>query len=200
MSDPIPNSSVTADPTLDRLRRIAMIITAARLAAAPLIAWLILTAHPTLAFWLLLLAGIGALLEGAAALMFKTRTALGSVLDALADRLLPALALLALALIAAAPWWAVLPLLAREGILAVGSDLPRTLGKGPWLPEPRWAGHIIGVLQGLLALLVLAVIGPGIGFDFYIGPVALIVTLLAMASLIVAFLRRRRDGDRDALA
>lgn len=200
MSDPNPSSSATADPTLDRLRRITMIITTARLVAAPVLAWLILTGHPTLAFWLLLLAGVGALLEGAAALMFKTRTKIGTALDELADRSLPTFVLIALLILGVAPIWAMLAVLTRSLVIGVSVDIPELVGRPPWLREPRWLAHINLVTQGLLALLILAVIGPGIGFDFYIGPVALIVTILAMASLIVAFLRRRRDGDRDALA
>lgn len=194
MSEPV-SDSVPSDPTLERLRRITMGITAARLAAALLLAWLILSGHMTLAFWLLVLAGLGALLEGAAALLFKTRTRLGAVLDGVADRALPLLAILALSYAGLLPLWVLIPVILRELALALVQKLPESAGNNPWLREPRWLFHVNIVLLDLLVLLVLLVQGPGMALDVFVLPLELLAVALSIGSLIVAYLRRPKPED-----
>lgn len=194
MSDNAPENLAT-DPTLERLRGITMGITAGRLLAALLIGWLIYSGHMTLAFWLFVLAGLGALLEGSAALLFKTRTRLGGLLDGLADRLLPLLALAALTYKGLLPLWVLIPVLLRELVLALGQKLPESAGNDPWIREPRWLFHINIVAMDALAILFLLIQGPGFGFDLFIMPAELVVIGLALASLVLAFLRRPRPED-----
>lgn len=194
MSDNAPENLAT-DPTLERLRGITMGITAGRLLAALLIGWLIYSGHMTLAFWLLVLAGLGALLEGSAALLFKTRTRLGGLLDGLADRLLPLLALAALTYKGLLPLWVLIPVLLRELVLALGQKLPESAGNDPWIREPRWLFHINIVAMDALAILFLLIQGPGFGVDLFIMPAELVVIGLALASLVLAFLSRPRPED-----
>lgn len=194
MSDSAPETMAT-DPTLERLRRITMGITAGRLLSALLIGWLIYSGHMTMAFWLFVLAGLGALLEGSAALLFKTRTRLGGVLDGLADRLLPLLALGALTYKGMLPLWVLIPLLLRELVLALGQKLPESAGNAPWIREPRWLFHINIVAMDALAILFLLIQGPGFGVDLFILPAELLVVGLALASLLLAFVNRPKPED-----
>lgn len=194
MTDPL-SETLPSDPTLERLRRMTIGITAARLAAALLLGWLIYSGHMTLAFWLLLLAGFGALLEGAAALAFKTRTKLGDRLDGLADRLLPLLAILALSYKGLLPLWLLIPVLLRELALALGQKLPEAAGNDPWIREPRWLFHLFIVTLDLLVLLILLVQGPGIAVDALVLPMELLVLGLVVASLVTAYLRRPSAED-----
>lgn len=194
MSDLAPENTAT-DPTLERLRRITMGITAGRLLSALLIGWLIFSGHMTLAFWLFVLAALGALLEGSAALLFKTRTRLGGILDGLADRLLPLLALTALTYKGLLPLWVLVPVLLRELVLALGQKLPETAGNEPWIREPRWLFHINIVVMDALAILFLLIQGPGFGVDLFILPAELLVVVLALASLVLAFVSRPKPED-----
>lgn len=194
MSDLAPETTAT-DPTLERLRRITMGITAGRLLSALLIGWLIYSGHYAWAFWLFVLAALGALLEGSAALLFKTRTRLGGILDGLADRLLPLLALTALAYNGLLPLWVLIPVLLRELVLALGQKLPETAGNEPWIREPRWLFHINIVAMDALAILFLLIQGPGFGVDLFILPAELLVVGLVLASLVLAFVSRPKPED-----
>lgn len=194
MSDLAPETTAT-DPTLERLRRITMGITAGRLLSALLIGWLIYSGHYAWAFWLFVLAALGALLEGSAALLFKTRTRLGGILDGLADRLLPLLALTALAYNGLLPLWVLIPVLLRELVLALGQKVPETAGNEPWIREPRWLFHINIVAMDALAILFLLIQGPGFGVDLFILPAELLVVGLVLASLVLAFVRRPKPED-----
>jgi len=194
MSDLTPDTTAT-DPTLERLRRITMGITAGRLVAALLVGWLIYSGHMGWAFWLFVMAAFGALLEGSAALLFKTRTRLGGVLDGLADRLLPLLALTALAYKGLLPLWVLIPVLLRELVLALGQKLPEVAGNEPWIREPRWLFHVNIVAMDALAILFLLIYGPGFGVDLFILPTELLVVFLALASLVLAFIRRPQPED-----
>lgn len=194
MSDSLSETTAT-DPTMERLRRMTMGITAARLVAALLIAWLIYSGHMTIAFWLFVLAGLGALLEGLAALVFKTRTRLGSVLDGVADRLLPILALAALTYNNLVPLWVLIPVLLRELVLALGQYLPQSAGNDPWIREPRWLFHLNIIAMDLLALIILVFQGPGFGMDLFIMPAELLVVVLALGALVAAYLNRPKPED-----
>lgn len=194
MSDLAPETTAT-DPTLERLRRITMGITAGRLLSALLIGWLIYSGHYAWAFWLFVLAALGALLEGSAALLFKTRTRLGGILDGLADRLLPLLALTALAYNGLLPLWVLIPVLLRELVLALGQKVPETAGNEPWIREPRWLFHINIVAMDALAILFLLIQGPGFGVDLFILPAELLVVGLVLASLVLAFVSRPKPED-----
>lgn len=194
MSESLSETTAT-DPTLERLRRITMGITTGRLLSALLIGWLIYSGHMTLAFWLFVLAGLGALVEGLAALAFRTRTRLGGALDGLADRLLPLLALSALAYKGSLPLWVLIPVLLRELVLALGQKLPESAGNAPWIREPRWLFHVNIVAMDLLAVTFLLVQGPGFGVDLFIMPMELLVVGLALASLVLAFVARPQPED-----
>ncbi len=194
MSDLTPDTTAT-DPTLERLRRITMGITAGRLVAALLVGWLIYSGHMGWAFWLFVIAAFGALLEGSAALLFKTRTRLGGVLDGFADRMLPLLALTALAYKGLLPLWVLIPVLLRELVLALGQKLPEAAGNEPWIREPRWLFHVNIVAMDALAILFLLIYGPGFGVDLFILPTELVVVILALASLVLAFIRRPKPED-----
>lgn len=189
------SETMATDPTLERLRRITMGITAGRLLSALLIGWLIYSGHMTLAFWLFVLAALGALLEGSAALLFKTRTRLGGLLDGLADRLLPLLALAALTYKGMLPLWVLIPVLLRELVLALGQKLPESAGNDPWIREPRWLFHINIVAMDALAILFLLIQGPGFGVDLFILPAELLVVGLVLASLALAFFSRPKPED-----
>lgn len=191
MSDPTYDT-VPTDPTLEKLRRFTMSITVGRLVAAPLLGWLIYAAHPALAFWLMVVAGFGALLEGTIHLFFSTRTRLSARLDRVADRLIPLAAFMALYLVGQLPLWVLLPVLAHVLALLLGRDLPESFGNDPWVTEPGWLSFLNIVAQDLAILIILAIQGPGIGLDLLVMPAELLVIGLAIGTLVLMFLRRAR--------
>lgn len=191
MSDPY-DDTVPSDPTLEKLRRFTLGITVGRLVLAPLLGWLIFAAHPAISFWLMVLAGFGALLEGTIHLFFSTRTRISARLDRVADRLIPLAAFVALYLVGQLPIWVLLPALAHVVALLLGRDLPESFGNDPWVTEPGWLSFLNIVAQDLLILIILAIQGPGIGLDLLVMPAEMLVVALVIGTLVMMFLHRAR--------
>lgn len=93
-------------------------LSVARLLGVPLFLWLVLSAQADVwAFAVLVVAGITDWLDGFLARRLDQRSALGAILDPLADRLYIAATLIGLALRAFIPWWLVGVLVLREVML-----------------------------------------------------------------------------------
>lgn len=99
-----------------------------RLLGVPVFLWLIVGVHEyTIAFVLLVLAGITDYADGAIARRWNQFSEVGAKLDPLADRLYIAATVIGLAIVEIIGWWLVLALLAREVfLLALVPALRRT--------------------------------------------------------------------------
>jgi len=110
------------------LKHLPNILSLARLAAAPLTAWLILEGHDTAAFLLFAAAGLSDGLDGFIARHWQVTSRSGAWLDPAADKLLMLLCLLALWQIDVAPWWLLALMILRDVCIVLGLGLARLSG------------------------------------------------------------------------
>lgn len=90
-----------------------------RIASIPLIAWLIASHHLVWSLIVMALSGASDGLDGYIARKYNQVTVLGQVLDPIADRLLIACSVLALAIAKIIPWWIVVLVIARDVTMLV---------------------------------------------------------------------------------
>jgi cardiolipin synthase (CMP-forming) len=97
------------------------VLTAARVVLAPTFLWLYLRGDEDGALLTFAVAAGTDALDGLAARLLGQQTRVGAFLDAAADKLLVACALIALALKGQVPWWLTGVVVGRDALLAVGS-------------------------------------------------------------------------------
>jgi cardiolipin synthase len=105
-------------------RSIPNAITIARLLALPLFVWLYSQDAPHASWATAVLVAVMALsdvLDGWLARRCRWQTALGRVLDPVADRVLFIVVVAALMVFGTLPWWAVVPLIVRDTVLLIGA-------------------------------------------------------------------------------
>ena len=96
-------------------------LTASRLVLAPVFLWLYLKGNEDGALIAFAVAAATDALDGLAARLLRQQTLLGAFLDAAADKLLLACALIALAVKGQVPWWLAGVVVGRDVLLAAGS-------------------------------------------------------------------------------
>ena len=107
----------------------ANLVTAIRLALIPVFLWLLFgTGHRALAAWLLGALGATDWVDGYLARRLHQVSAVGKVIDPVADRILVMVGLLAVAAAGGVPWWFSLITLARELIVSLMTLLLAALG------------------------------------------------------------------------
>ena len=107
----------------------ANLVTAIRLALIPVFLWLLFgTGHRALAAWLLGALGATDWVDGYLARRLEQVSAVGKVIDPVADRILVMAGLLAVAAAGGVPWWFALITLARELIVSLMTLLLAALG------------------------------------------------------------------------
>lgn len=107
----------------------ANLVTAIRLALIPVFLWLLFgTGHRALAAWLLGALGATDWVDGYLARRLHQVSAVGKVIDPVADRILVIVGLLAVAAAGGVPWWFALITLARELIVSLMTLLLAALG------------------------------------------------------------------------
>ncbi len=110
MSDEVSGSGWLTWPNL---------ITVVRLLALPVFLWLLFgTGHRADAAWLLGLLGATDWIDGYVARRFNQVSAIGKVLDPVADRILMMTGLIAVAAAAGVPWWFAIATLVREALVS----------------------------------------------------------------------------------
>jgi cardiolipin synthase len=140
------------------------VLTAARLVLAPVFLWLYLTGDEDGALIAFAVAAATDALDGLAARMLRQQTVLGAYLDAAADKLLVACALVALSVKGQVPWWLTGVVVGRDVLLAVGS-LFLALRHAPVPVRPTRVGKYATALVFLIVVVVLAA-------DYHDTPVA----------------------------
>jgi len=139
------------------------VITLLRLAAVPVVAWLILQQRWEAACWLFLASAVSDGIDGLLARWLNQMTQLGAALDTVADKALGVVTLVLLTLAEAIPLWVTLAILLRDSIIVLGALSYRGLA-GHLEIHPTWLGktHMFAelsllalVLGGLAGLLVL---------------------------------------------
>lgn len=139
-------------------------LTLARIVLVPLVVWLIVTHEMAAAFVLFLLAGISDAADGFLAKRFHWRTELGAYLDPIADKLLLVSIYVTLGFANHLPAWLVIAVVSRD-ILIIGAFLLSWVLTRPVPIRPLPISKANTLAQIVLAGLVLAELGLGLGFD-----------------------------------
>ena len=133
-------------------------ITVARLCAVPATVWLILHGRLDQGFCLFVGAGISDAVDGWLARIRNARSALGAILDPLADKTLLVSVYVTLAAIGVLPDWLAILVVFRDLLIIGGFLMLWVLGAPPVI-RPLWVSKLNTTLQIGLAALALALAG-----------------------------------------
>ena len=136
------------------VRHVPNLLSALRLLAAPMAAWLILNDHDTAALLTFAAAGASDGLDGFVARRWGVTSDFGAWLDPAADKFLMLLCLVALLAIGAAPLWLVALVVARDLAIAGGWLLIKLFGL-PFAITTLFLGKISTVMQVLYIFILL---------------------------------------------
>lgn len=134
---------------------VALTITLLRFLLAPLLVWLLLQERYFAALGVFLVGSISDALDGFIARRFNQCTALGALLDPLADKLLIACGILVLAWQDLFPLWLLIAVLLRDFIIMGGALAYRRL-TGSLEMAPLTISKVNTTLQFVLVLAILA--------------------------------------------
>ena len=140
------------------IRHVPNLLSASRLAAAPLAAWLIHSGHDTAALLVFAAAGASDALDGFIARRWGAVSDFGAWLDPAADKLLMLLCLIALFSIGVTPAWLLALVVSRDLAIAAGWLMIKLLGLEV-ATRPLFLGKLSTAMQVLYifaALLLLA--------------------------------------------
>jgi len=160
----------------DRVLTVPNVLSMIRLALVPVFLWLLLVAHADAwAIGILMFTGASDWADGKIARMMNQSSRLGELLDPAVDRIYMITIPIAFALRHFVPWWFVIALIARDGILAATlpalrsrglTSLPVTyIGKGATFAlMSGFPLILLGQFDGLWSRVVLAI---GWGFTIW---------------------------------
>ena len=134
------------------------VITLLRIAAVPVVAWLILDEHWEAACWLFLAAAVSDGIDGLLARWLNQMTQLGAALDSVADKALGVVTLVMLTQAEAIPLWVTLSILLRDSVIVLGALSYRGLA-GHLEIHPTWLGKTHMFAEFVLLTVVLAGLG-----------------------------------------
>ena len=140
------------------------VLTATRIVLAPIFLWRYLVGDEDGALIAFAAAALTDGLDGLAARLLRQQTRIGAFLDAAADKLLIACALIALAVRGQVPWWLAGIVVGRDVLLAAGSIFLAAT-HAPLPVRPTRIGKYAMALVALIVVVVLAA-------DYHDTPVA----------------------------
>lgn len=152
------------------------LITLLRLCAVPAAVWLIIKGRLDLAFWVFVGAGVSDALDGWIARRWNLRSALGALLDPVADKALLVSVYVTLAMIGVLPDWIAILVVFRDAVIVGGVVVFYLLGT-PRPIEPILVSKANTALQ--IGLAAVALFLAGFGFE---APALLMVLLWAAAA------------------
>ena len=171
------------------------LITVARLCAVPATVWLILNGRLDLAFWMFVGAGVSDAVDGWLARVRNARSALGAVLDPMADKLLLVCVYVTLAAIGVLPDWLAILVVFRDLVIVGGVLALWVLGQPPKI-RPLMVSKLNTAAQIALAALALLLAGFGLRADglLYAAVWAVAGTTFASGAAYVAAALRRQPS------
>jgi len=190
------------------LGKLPNLISLARIAGAPVFAWLLLAQNERYASaWLLGALGASDWLDGWLARKSNTVTDIGKVLDPVADRILIVVAAIAVLVDGSFPLWLGAVILLREALVSVGVLVLAALG-APRI-DVLWVGKA-GTLALMVAVPMFLVAEANVSWSEIAEPIAwvtaiggLILGWIAAGSYVplgLRALRSRREGEGAPLA
>lgn len=172
------------------------LITLVRLCAVPATIWLILQQRLDIAFGLFVGAGISDALDGWLARVRNARSALGALLDPVADKALLVSTYVTLAVIGVLPDWLAILVVFRDLVIVGGVLVLWVLGQPPTI-RPLFISKFNTLLQLGLAALALLLAGFGLKAALLLQAMIWLVAATTFASgvaYVVSALRGPRAG------
>lgn len=174
------------------------LITLARLCAVPAAVWLILQHRLDIAFLVFVGAGISDGVDGWLARVRNARSALGAILDPVADKALLVSVYVTLAAVGVLPDWLAILVVFRDLVIVGGVLVLWVLGQQPAI-RPMMLSKLNTALQIALAAVALLLAGFGLRADGLLSAMVWTVagtTLASGAVYVAAALHKQRDGQR----
>ena len=165
----------------ERVLNLPNVITLLRIAAVPVIAWLILQRLWEPACWLFLAAAVSDGIDGFLARRLNQMTQLGAALDTVADKALGVVTLVMLTLEETIPMWVTLAILLRDSVIVLGALSYRGLA-GHIEIHPTWLGKTHTFAEFALLALVLGGLAGVLAMEDWLTPLFVTVFAIAVAS------------------
>jgi len=165
----------------ERVLNLPNVITLLRIAAVPVIAWLIQQRMWEPACWLFLAAAVSDGIDGFLARRLNQMTQLGAALDTVADKALGVVTLVMLTLEEAIPMWVTLAILLRDSVIVLGALSYRGLA-GHLDIHPTRLGKTHMFAEFALLALVLAGLAGVLAMEAWLTPLFVAVFAVAVAS------------------
>ena len=167
------------------------VITLARLCAVPLAVWLVVQRRLDLAFWLFVAAGLSDAVDGWLARRSGTRSAVGAILDPMADKLLLVSMYVTLAFMQVLPDWLAILVVFRDVLIVGGLLLLWVLGV-PTRIKPLLISKANTAAQITLAALVLMLKGFDLSAPMLLEAMIWLVAFTTFASGVAYVLQAAR--------
>lgn len=171
------------------------LITLARLCAVPATVWLILQHRLDLAFWLFVGAGVSDAIDGWLARTFNARSALGALLDPVADKALLVSVYVTLAGIGMLPAGLAILVVFRDLVIVGGVLVLWVLGAPPTI-RPLMISKLNTALQIILAALTLLLSGFALHAPLLHGALVWLTAATTLASGVAYVVGTLRRGAR----
>ncbi len=165
----------------ERVFNLPNVITMLRIAAVPVVGWLILQQRWEAACWLFLAAAVSDGIDGLLARWLGQMTQLGAALDSVADKALGLVTLVMLTLEEAIPMWVTLAILLRDTVIVLGALSYRGLA-GHLEIHPTWLGKTHMFAEFTLLTLVLASLAGLLDLTAWLQPLFAAVFVIAVVS------------------
>ena len=165
----------------ERVLNLPNIITLLRMAAVPVVAWLILQQRWEAACWLFLAAAVSDGIDGLLARWLNQMTQLGAALDTIADKALGVVTLVMLTQVGAIPLWVTVAILVRDSIIVLGALSYRGLA-GHLEIHPTWLGKTHVFAEFAMLALVLAHLGKLLAVEPWLTVLFVAVFVIAVIS------------------
>jgi cardiolipin synthase (CMP-forming) len=183
------------------LRQLPNVLTCIRIAAAPVLTWLVLEGRFRESLALILIAGLTDWFDGYVARRLKVTGQTGVVLDPLADKLLLVTLFIVLAAVRLIPWWLFSLVMGRDLTIVIGALLLRIF-RNVRKFTPSLLGKISTFFQIVFVLLVLLHASEPSSFFFYLKQIAFgltsLFTLLSGIGYVRLGIRLARREQRSA--
>jgi len=165
----------------ERALNLPNVISLLRIAAVPVVGWLILNQRWEAACWLFLAAAVSDGIDGLLARWLEQMTQLGAALDTVADKALGVVTLVMLTQAGAIPLWVTLAILLRDSIIVLGALSYRGLA-GHLEIHPTWLGKTHMFAEFVLLTLVLAGLAELLDLTAWLQPLFVTVFVIAAVS------------------
>lgn len=171
------------------MRHIPLVLTLIRIAASPVLVWLLVKARYREALALALVAGVTDWFDGYAARKLGVSGRIGVILDPLADKLMLVTLFCALAWLQLVPAWMFALVMGRDLVIVIGALLLRIFRSYTRF-LPSTLGKVSTFFQIVLVLLVLVEAAFPYRFVRWLAVLALILSALVTALSGIDYVRR----------